>query len=90
VFSLPQSRSPIDSSLLPEAVRTLTLPIVVGSVSEPRNAMHNYTWSDLHLDRSSGQEVGRVVEGEGKSCEDGWILAPPSYADAVLQAPYDF
>lgn len=75
---------------LPGTVRTLPLPIIIGSVSEPRNAMQLYTWSDLHLDQSSGQEVGRVITGEALSCEDGWILAPPSYAEAVSSVPYEY
>lgn len=93
-FTTPQRDASINLSAIkrsfPGVIRTLPLPIVVGSVSEPRSAMHSFSWSDLHLDRSTGMEVGRVVEGAGVSCEDGWILAPPSYADAVKQAPYDF
>ena len=74
----------------PGTMRTLPLPIVIGSVSEPRLAMHQHRWSDLQLDRTSGREVGRMISGEGVSCEDGWILAPPRYEDAVLQVPYVF
>ena len=74
----------------PGTMRTLPLPIVVGSVSEPRLAMHNHRWSDLHLDRTSGREVGRMVSGEGTTCEDGWILAPPTYREAIQEVPYVF
>ena len=71
-------------------VRMLPLPIVIGSVSEPRSAMHNVRWSDLHLDRSSGTEVGRMIYGEAISCENGWIQAPPSYGDAIKSVPYAY
>lgn len=66
--------------------RTLTIPIVIGSVAEPRGAMHTHRWSDLQLD--DGGDRGRMVEGEAISCEDGWILPPPSYARAIEDAPY--
>lgn len=74
----------------PGTVRTLPLPLVVGSVSEPRSAMHQVRWSDLHLDRSTGEEVPRVVNGEAFSCEDGWIMPPPAYGDALREVPYEY
>ena len=74
----------------PGTIRTLPLPIVIGSVSEPRSAMHNIRWSDLHLDRSSGREIGRMISGEALSCEDGWIMAPPAYSEAIKTVPYDY
>lgn len=74
----------------PGTMRTLPLPIVIGSVSEPRSAMHSVRWSDLHVDRSSGQEVGRMVNGEAITCEDGWIVPPPAYGDAIKSVPYEW
>ncbi|WWC68184.1 uncharacterized protein I206_102107 [Kwoniella pini CBS 10737] len=75
----------------PGTVKTLPLPIVVGSVSEPRGAMHNVRWSDLHLSRnSSGREVGRMIHGETLSMENGWMVPPPSYNEAIKSAPYEF
>ncbi|WVQ98309.1 hypothetical protein IAU59_005432 [Kwoniella sp. CBS 9459] len=75
----------------PGTIKTLPLPIVVGSVSEPRGAMHNTRWSDLHLERSAGgREVGRMIHGEGLSCENGWIMPPPSYKEALRAAPYEY
>jgi len=94
VFTAPQAGPIIDMASLkrnfPGTVRTLPLPIIVGSVSEPRSAMRTIRWSDLHLDQSSGEEVGRMLTGEVMSCEDGWIQAPPSYAEACEDAPYEF
>ncbi|OCF33796.1 hypothetical protein I316_04508 [Kwoniella heveanensis BCC8398] len=75
----------------PGTIKTLPLPIVVGSVSEPRGAMHNTRWSDLHLERNAGgREVGRMIHGEGVSCENGWIMPPPSYEEALQAAPYEY
>ena len=76
--------------VFPGTIRTLPLPLVVGSVSEPRQAMHNIRWSDLHLDSSSGEEIGRMISGEGISCEDGWMVPPPAYDEAILVVPYEF
>lgn len=94
VFKPPRSGPTIDMAILkqhfPGTVRTLPLPIVLGSVSEPRSALHTTRWSDLHLDQSSGTEVGRVITGEVLSCEDGWIQAPPSYLEALEVVPYDY
>lgn len=94
VFTAPQAGSIIDMASIkrnfPGTVRTLPLPIIVGSVSEPRSAMRTIRWSDLHLDQSSGEEVGRMLTGEVISCEDGWIQAPPSYAEACEDVPYEF
>lgn len=74
----------------PGTVRTLPLPLVIGSVSEPRNAMQTIRWSDLHIDRSSGRQVGRMISGEEISCEDGWIVAPPAYGEAIKAVPYEY
>lgn len=72
----------------PGTIRTIPMPIVVGSVSEPRHAMHSIRWSDLHLDNSSGREIGRMINGEEISCENGWIMPPPDYDEAIQSAPY--
>ena len=94
VWSEPQAGSTLDMPALkrhfPGSIRTLPLPLVIGSVSEPRSAMQTIRWSDWHLDNSSGEEVGTVISGETVSCEDGWIHAPPSYAEAVDDVPYVF
>lgn len=94
VFTPPRSGSTIDMTSLkahfPGTVRTLPLPIVIGSVSEPPSAMQTIRWSDLHLDRSTGSEVGRVITGEVISCENGWIQAPPSYLEAIETVPYNY
>lgn len=94
VFTPPTAGSTLDMISLkrhfPGTVRTLPLPVVIGSVSEPHSAMQIHRWSDVHFDSSSGQEVGRVITGEGVSCEDGWIQAPPSYCEALDTAPYEF
>ncbi|WVW78174.1 hypothetical protein I302_100125 [Kwoniella bestiolae CBS 10118] len=75
----------------PGTVKTLPLPIVVGSVSEPRGAMHNVRWSDLHLSRNSrGREVGRMIHGESLSMENGWMVPPPSYHEAIKTVPYEY
>ncbi|WWD07389.1 hypothetical protein V865_005487 [Kwoniella europaea PYCC6329] len=75
----------------PGTVKTLPLPIVVGSVSEPRGAMHNIRWSDLHLSRNArGREVGRMIHGESLSMENGWMVPPPSYNEAIKTVPYEF
>ncbi|WWD21729.1 hypothetical protein CI109_106216 [Kwoniella shandongensis] len=75
----------------PGTIKTLPIPIVVGSVSEPRGAMHNVRWSDLQLDRNaSGTEVGRMISGESTTCENGWIIPPPSYKEALKVAPYEY
>ena len=77
--------------MFPGTIRTLPLPIVIGSVSEPRSAMQLVRWSDLHLERSpSGEEIGRIISGEVLTCEDGWIQAPPSYDDALETVPYEY
>ncbi|WRT64529.1 uncharacterized protein IL334_001461 [Kwoniella shivajii] len=75
----------------PGTIKTLPLPIVVGSVSEPRGAMHNIRWSDLHLETNSrGRETGRMIHGESTSMENGWMVPPPCYKDAIQTAPYEF
>ncbi|WWC86647.1 uncharacterized protein L201_001524 [Kwoniella dendrophila CBS 6074] len=73
-------------------IKTLPLPIVIGSVSEPRDALHNIRWSDLHLTRNqqTGIEVGRMIHGESLSSENGWLVPPPSYKDAIKSAPYEY
>lgn len=77
-------------NIIPGTVKNFPLAIVVGSVSEPRSAMHTIQWSDLHLDRSSGWEESRIISGEAMSCENGWMLPPPAYHEAIEQVPYDF
>jgi hypothetical protein len=72
----------------PGTVRTLPIPVVIGSVAEPRDAMHTTRWSDLHLEQRNGRERGRMIHGEATSCEDGWLCPPPPYKDAVREAPY--
>ncbi|WWC59726.1 uncharacterized protein I303_102288 [Kwoniella dejecticola CBS 10117] len=75
----------------PGTIKTLPLPIVVGSVSEPRGAMHSVRWSDLHLSRNArGREVGRMIHGESLSMENGWMVPPPCYNDAIKSAPYEY
>lgn len=76
----------------PGTICTLPLPLVVGSVSEQRDAMQLVRWTDLYIDRSAsdGQERARVINGEAISCEDGWVLPPPSYFDAIQDVPYEF
>lgn len=68
------------------AQRTLSLPVILGSVSEPRGALHAYHWSDLQL--GAAGEPGRMVEGEAFSSEDGWMCAPPTYSQALDDIPY--
>ncbi|WVR04840.1 hypothetical protein IAU60_001852 [Kwoniella sp. DSM 27419] len=74
----------------PGTTKTLPLPIVVGSVSEPRGAMHAVRWSDLHLERHNGTETGRMIHGEGVTSENGWIMPPPSYHEALKAVPYEY
>ena len=74
----------------PGTIHSVPLPIVVGSVSEPRNAMQNYRWSDLYIDRSNGRERARMVSGEAITCEDGWVLPPPEYEEAIKEVPYEY
>lgn len=94
VFTSPLPGSTIDMASLkrhfPGTVRTLPLPVVIGSVSEPRLAMQTYRWSDLHLDNSGASEVSRVLSGETTTCEDGWISPPPSYQAALEVVPYEY
>lgn len=72
----------------PGTIKTLPLPVVIGSVSEPRGAMHTTRWSDLMLSGQGEGETGRLIHGEGISCEDGWILPPPDYEAACAVVPY--
>jgi len=51
-----------------------TLPITIGSVAEPRGAMHYHAWSDLSLEGGA-----RLIEGGSFSSENGWLVPPPSY-----------
>lgn len=74
----------------PGTVRTLPIPIVIGSVAEPRDAMHISRWSDLHLERRQGRERGRMIHGEALTYEDGWVCPPPAYADALGVVPYHY
>lgn len=74
----------------PGTVRTLPIPIVIGSVAEPRDAMHVNRWSDLQLERRNGRERGRMIHGEALTCEDGWVYPPPAYAEAVRVVPYAY
>jgi hypothetical protein len=74
----------------PGTVRTLPIPIVIGSVAEPRDAMHISRWSDLQLERRNGRERGRMIHGEALSCEDGWVCPPPAYAEALGVVPYHY
>ena len=95
-FSQPVAGpSPLDITRLkkrfPGTVKTIPMPVVVGSVSEPRSAMQTHRWSDLHLDRTStGEEIARMINGESTTCENGWILPPPAYGEAIETVPYDF
>ncbi|KAL7419122.1 hypothetical protein Q5752_005958 [Cryptotrichosporon argae] len=84
---------------IPGTCRTLTLPVVIGSVSEPRGAMHAHRWQDVVDDAASAdtaatptgrrrQAAIRTVEGESVSCENGWMVPPPAYEVALEQAPY--
>jgi hypothetical protein len=74
----------------PGTVRTLPIPIVIGSVAEPRDAMHISRWSDLHLERRHGRERGRMIHGEALTYEDGWVCPPPAYVDALGVVPYHY
>lgn len=56
-----------------------TLPVTIGSVSEPQGAMHFFPWSDLSLSHGP-----RLIEGGSFSSENGWMVPPPAY---VAQAP---
>jgi hypothetical protein len=59
-----------------------TIPIVIGSVSEPRDAMHYSAWSDLSLTRGPDNvERAHLVEGGSFSNENGWRIPPPAYDD---------
>jgi hypothetical protein len=48
--------------------------------------MHAHRWSDLQLDEQG--DGGTMIDGEAFSCEDGWLSAPPSYAEAIDVVPY--
>ncbi|EIW71065.1 hypothetical protein M231_03536 [Tremella mesenterica] len=72
-------------------IKNHSISITVGSVSEPRGAMQSTCWSELQLDRTEdGRETGtgRMVAGRSTTSENGWILPPPSYKEAVAQPPY--
>jgi len=58
-----------------------TLPITIGSVSEPQGAMHFFPWSDLSLSHGP-----RLIEGGSFSSENGWLVPPPPY---IAQADPD-
>ncbi len=66
---------------------TRDYPFVVGSVSEPRDALHYMKWNDLCIqqDTVNGQSVERahLLHGGDYSSENGWIVAPPSYNEAL-------
>jgi hypothetical protein len=95
VFTAVEPGSPFSSLPMsyikrtwPGTIKTLPLPVVIGSVSEPRGAMHTTRWSDLMLSGSGETESGRMIHGEGVSCEDGWIVPPPDYSEACGVVPY--
>ncbi|KAL1407032.1 hypothetical protein Q8F55_006445 [Vanrija albida] len=68
------------------AQRTISIPVILGSVSEPRGALHAHHWSDLHIGADGGR--ARMIEGEAFSSEDGWMCAPPTYSQALDDIPY--
>jgi hypothetical protein len=72
--------------LSPAMPRSLAVPLVIGSVSEPRDALYTHRWSDLSLDANGQPAV--LVDGEDLSCENGWLMPPPSYECAIQSAPY--
>lgn len=72
--------------------RLLLIPLTVGSVGEPAGARHRRGWRELYLERTgedgTGEERGRMVSGVACDEEGSWLVAPPSYEDAVLQEAY--
>jgi hypothetical protein len=60
-----------DLSPYATALSHCTLPITIGSVAEPRGALHYRTWIDV--------SQGDVVREGGFSSENGWMVPPPSY-----------
>jgi hypothetical protein len=59
-----------------------TLPITIGSVSEPQGAMHFFPWSDLSLSQGP-----RLIEGGSFSSENGWLVPPPPYLAQAACSP---
>jgi len=66
--------------------RTLSVPLTIGSVSEPSGAMHAHTWSEVTLD-AAGDPAG-LVSGDATTDENGWMCPPPAYECAIQSAPY--
>lgn len=90
VFSNPSSsRSPMEIPLNLKP-RLLLIPITIGSVGEPQGARHRRGWRELYLEREngSGEERGRMISGVAVDDEGSWLVAPPSYQDALEAEEY--
>lgn len=61
-----------------------TVPITIGSVAEPRDAMHYHAWSDI-TNETNSENGSRpaLIEGGSFSNENGWLVPPPSYAESI-------
>lgn len=67
------------------AMRTFTLPVEIGSVGEPRSAEYAHSWTDVEW---CADGTGHLVSGSAITSENGWVVPPPSYREALLEAPY--
>ena len=68
------------------------IPVIIGSVGEPRDALHYVKWQDVtnHESTVDGQRTQGPHEfwGGGHTSEDGWKVAPPTYGDAMSEGSY--
>ncbi len=72
--------------------QVIEMPIIIGSVGEPRDARHYIKWQDVisHDSTVNGvrTQVPRELWGGGHTSEDGWMVAPPTYGDAAGAGAY--
>lgn len=94
--------------------KNILVPVTIGSVGEPRDAVRQYEWSELYFpplpspgasapavhEHGPGEVslhmVGRnreepspvLIWGTEEGSEDGWLVPPPSYREALDVVPY--
>lgn len=102
----------------------ILVPVVIGSVGEPRDAVRQYEWSELYFPPSSSSSTSTheraheyehehvstrpgagggtlhlvdnyvheptpiLIWGTEEGSEDGWLVPPPSYGEALDVVPY--
>lgn len=84
----PSSSSSPRGPAFPGKLRELCIPITIGSVAEPAaNCFASPETAAMRADREQREERGEDVRDEAEMLAGMWMCAPPTYGDALRDAP---